>query len=291
MAYDSYDAKELEKKQKTMQNYWAFAYAKYCREQEKEIEKNLLDTFDTLEKTFASVLRKEDEDPARIEKARQIIDAVIILHNELKTTDEDTHSIRKELDQYKETDSVDERAAIIKKAIKDYCEKFTTSYDKAAIAHDGPCLLEYLNAMFDEPELAAKVDLDDKQLAAASRIAAIGMVIKDGMEAMEEEFTDAVSREHKIDDKQHEINLAKISKMDLLNEQRLKGDMRKELEDCNLLTSYAKEDRLELAAKLIDPKRRMTMMKPAANKTEKKIVTEKKGIKPEKKDTAIKKNR
>ena len=268
-----YNEIELEKKRKALQNYWAFAYAEYLRKYNEQIRAKYIEAFNTLAETFSPRPKEEDIDRDRIAKAAVIVKAAEEVHNELKEINEEKKKVHEELEQLKKVDDLSARAAIIRKGIMDYCGRFTSEFDRKSVVKDAPCLLEYLDAVFESPELAAKVGLNDKQYTLASKIVSMGMIIKEGMECLEAEYADAASPRHEIDEKQHAINLAKITMMDFINEKRLKdGSLIKELQKCDLLTEYANADRFELAAKMADPKNRTAITKKITASAEGKMV-------------------
>lgn len=260
-----YDEIELEKKRKMLENYWAFAYAAYLKEYNEQIKGKYMEAFRTLADTFAPQPKKEDVDRDRIAKAAIIVKAAKEVHEELKENKKEQLKVREELQQSRKEDSVDDYAAKIRNGIIEYCSRFSNEIDRKSIAKDAPCLLEYLDAMHENPELSAKVGLDDKQYSAASKVVTMGMIIKEGLECLEAEYADAASPRHEIDEKQHAINLTKITMMDVVNEKRLKeGDLIKELQNCGLMKKYVSTDRFELAAKMADMSKRKDITKAIA---------------------------
>ncbi|MCQ2565811.1 MAG: hypothetical protein MJ194_03065 [Clostridia bacterium] len=254
----TYDELELEKKRKIVKNYWSFAYAKYCAEQQREIDKNLKLTLDNLEEGFANLLKPADKNAARIAKAAEIIKAAVKVHEDIQTIEKERMALREELDKNK-SDVSQNRADVIRKGITDYCVKFVTEKDRAAIAKTGCCMLEYLDAMNADPTLAAKVGLTNDQMNLAAKIISMGEVIRAGMQALEEELLDGVHPNPTIAPEQHKKNLAKILAMDLVNDQRLNGNMLKEVQNCKLFNEQANADRFDFAGILSNGENRRAM--------------------------------
>lgn len=250
----TYDEKELEKKLKTAKNFWSFAYAKYVKQKEQEAQEAWDKAYRDLVEAFSP---KEEK---RLENAKAVLQAATQLHEVIKTINDEKMLTRKELEKL-EAESIDARAEKIRNGIADYCEKFTANHDRTLIAAEGSCLLEYLDAMNDSPELAAKVGLTDAQMTAASKIVSMAMIIKEGMEALEQEYADSTQPEPSLTSEQRAMNLTKITCMDCINEKRFDGNLLKELQACKLIRKQAAEDRLNTAAELANPEKRRRITK------------------------------
>lgn len=261
-----YDELELEKKRKTLKNYWSFAFAKACIEQEKEIDENLRQAYENLAEPLREMFRPEDVDETKAQQAAEILKAAEEVHESIKANENKKEEVRKDLDDSGKKLSMDEYAKLIKDGILDYCKTFTTEQDKNVIAQKGLCLLQYTDAMYLNPKLAAKVDLTSAQMSVAMKIINMGSLIHEGMMALETELVDSANIEHKLTPEEHKSNLAKIACMDSINNQRFSGNMLKELVNSKLLDDTAKKKPLELGKVLADDEERRRMSISLLNK-------------------------
>ena len=253
-----YNEEELEKKHKVCRNYWSFAYAKYCIEVEHKADEDLKSTYRSLVKTFNAVFNIKDRDKERIANAATVIRAAGMVHQDLKEIEGKKLYTRQKLEGLKEK-SIDEKAKEIRERIIDYCDQFTSSYDRKTLARESSCLMEYLDAMYENPLLAAKVNIDDDRMKVAAKFISMGMIIKEGLEALEREYLDAVSPTPTLTMDQHKTNRTKIACMDIINDTRMKGDLLKEAKECQLVKQNQNIDRLKFAAIMADPEQRTRM--------------------------------
>ena len=256
---------ELEDKLREQKNYWAFAYAKYCIEQDRKIEEQYRNAYETLKDTYNAILKPKDQDPERIAKGIAIMKAAEEVHKDIKEINDERQKVHEEVEELEKEDNIDVRAKKIRDHIRKYCDKFVTIYDRREVAKDASCLMEYIDAMYASPELAAKVGLNDQQYALAAEMISMGMIIKEGMESLEQEYLDSTSPNPSLTEKQHQINLTKITMMDQLNNRRMQGDLLTRLQNSKMLDDYAKGDHFEIAARMSDPQRRRAMTKALAD--------------------------